>query len=689
MNLNTQLLTTLQTRFKLASFRPGQQEAITTLLEKGRLLCIQPTGHGKSLLYQLPATLLEGITLVISPLLALMRDQIQQLNQRFGIPAASMNSDQSAAENGALRWEARQGQFKILFVAPEKLDNVDYFNFLLELPLSLVVVDEAHCISTWGHDFRPSYRQILHFIAAAEQKNSDLKILGITATANQKTEEDIAQQLQQNGKHLIVHRHNMDRANIQLTTLKLQGTPEKLLATQQLLQQLEGTGLIYCATRDNTELVAHYLQGQGFKIAAYHAGFSPAEKIALQQDFIDNKYQAIAATNALGMGIDKQDLRYIIHFDMPGSITAYYQEVGRCGRDGSPARGLLLFDDSDKKIQQYFINSAQPTTDDFKTILALIKTEKTPPNLAIIRTLSGLHPTRVTVILAELLEQAYITKTSQAGKQVYLATKKSGIPDLSRYATQLMLRTLDLNEMLNYGEQTERCLMASLRMHLGDTQVHACGHCSVCAPIPLHLACKKADITRVHAWLNERTTAISLGRTTNVHPGIALLDGKLRTPLFIEFMRARAHTETPSEELIELIKTHLGHLKTKYSISAVICLPSRTWQARAAIAQLIAHYLKVPLFLDHLQWREEPNARQGELLNNDQRSSNVSNKMVLSEKIKAPLGHSLLLVDDYLGSGATMKEAIRVLQKLGHLTQDILPFTLAAVKWRLGHKGMV
>lgn len=343
-DITTQLQHTLQTKFGLQTFRPGQLEALTTLITHGRLLCIQPTGHGKSLLYQLPSVLLDGITVVISPLLALMRDQLTQLKNRFGINAASINTDQSDAENSAAKQAAQAGEIRILFIAPEQLDHIERFGFLLQLPISLLVVDEAHCISTWGHDFRPSYRQIIKFAQALIEKKPATKILGLTATANEKTEADIKQQLAVDAKEIMIHRESMDRPNIRLKVISTSGLAAKLAALTQVLKTVDGTGLIYCATRDNTEMVAEYLSARGTKTVAYHAGLPTEQKRRVQQGFIQDKYSVITATNALGMGIDKSNLRYIIHFDFPGSITAYYQEVGRCGRDGLPADGILLYD---------------------------------------------------------------------------------------------------------------------------------------------------------------------------------------------------------------------------------------------------------------------------------------------------------------------------------------------------------
>jgi ATP-dependent DNA helicase RecQ len=689
---NSALSNILRNRFGYESFRAGQLEAISDLLNCGRLLCIQPTGHGKSLLYQLPTLVLPGLTLVISPLLALMRDQLLHLNMRFHIPAASINSDQTVAENAEAINAAREGFIRILFISPEQLHDLTQFQFLSNLPISLLVIDEAHCISTWGHDFRPSYRQILYFIKVLEMKVPDIKILGLTATANEKTERDIKQQLCSSECRVQVHRSNMDRPNILLSVIPASGVAQKLNLLLELLSQLQGCGLIYCATRENTELVAEFLVSRNINAVAYHAGFTSEIKRRIQEDFLKDKFSVVAATNALGMGIDKADLRFIIHYDMPGSITSYYQEVGRCGRDSLPAHGILLFNSEDQKIQQYFIESAQPNAADFQLILDVVKSSEALLSLNEIKRLTGLNPTRVSVVVVELLEQNYLIKLKENKKQVYQVVIKNELPDLSRYRDQYQVKTEELAAMLQYSEGEGDCLMQKLRQHLGDLHAQMCGRCSVCSGEKYHLKNDSSQILAISQWLSSKIVNIESSEINTISAGTAILNGALRSSMFVQFMRERAQITSEklgiSQELFDLIESQLEILASQHSLSCIIPIPSRTWGARDKIVSMLAKEIGVPVYLDILMWREYPSARQGELLNNDQRRFNVSQKMTVSFTKTISRG-AIILLDDYIGSGATMKEAARALRKDGNFKASIIPLVIAAVKWRLGRRGMI
>ncbi|MFN2123710.1 MAG: RecQ family ATP-dependent DNA helicase [Candidatus Promineifilaceae bacterium] len=692
--LTTDLQSLLQQQFAMAEFRPGQREAIEALLSTGRVLCIQPTGYGKSLIYQLSSLLIDGLTLVISPLLALMRDQVAQLNSRFRIAAASINSDQSEEENAAAIQAALNGRLRILFIAPEKLDNIEIFSFLTRLPIGLVVVDEAHCISTWGHDFRPAYRQIIEAVREFEKNNRELHVLGLTATANGRVEKDIAAQLRGSPEAaLVVQRMPMDRPNIRLAVQEVSGMVEKLAFLAERLPQLEGSGILYCATRENTEIVAEYLSQQGVDVVSYHAGYDAERKRALQNAFMNGGHKAIAATNALGMGIDKADIRFIIHVDVPGSITAYYQEVGRAGRDGLPAQGILLFDIQDRRIQEHFIRSAQPTAADFDTVLNAISSDAAVswPSRNQVRARSGLHPTMVTVILAELQEQSFVEKQLINRRQVYVRTSKQGMPELARYERQHVVRSQELEKMILYGQGETGCLMQTLRQVLGDESAQPCSHCSYCHRETA--VSYSNDRAGIQAWLDHRQVPIPPAKRPLMEGGFSLLDGQLRQPLFVNFMRQRTDRPDLDSELYELLNALLGRLKTKYQFKRVVSIPSRTWQQRENTSAYAAAKLGVTAAPALLSWREAPPNRQGELLNNDQRRDNVHDRMqvVAAGGLLSALSENdaILLLDDYIGSGATMKEAVRALRNEGGLQAVIVPITIARVRWRLGARGMI
>lgn len=641
------------------------------------------------MLYQLPSCLIGGLTLVISPLLALMRDQIFHLKERFHIPAAAINTDQTEEENFQARQDALHGKIQILFIAPEQLDHVDRFAFLLQLDIRLLVVDEAHCISTWGHDFRPSYRQILHFVSAAAQKRADLKILALTATANGRVEEDIKKQLTlllgSKTLEIAVQRETMDRPNISLYAVQAKGLADKLTVCVDLLNSLEGSGLIYCATRENVELVAEYLQTQAIAVQGYHAGFEADEKKQLQKDFLADRYKALVATNALGMGIDKANLRFVIHFDVPGSITAYYQEVGRSGRDGLPSQGFLLFDPSDEKIQQYFIDSAIPSSENFQEVIKAVEEALEEPNLTTIKRITGLHPTRVTIILAELVEQGFLTKTSKKGVQVYTSLRRKEPLDLSRYKNQQIVKQKELEKIIFYAKEENFCRMAFLREALGDEKAKPCGRCDVCTGKKIF---KTSSAERASSWLENRSFPIAPIALYKVSTGLSILDSKVRSPLFIRFMKERMTASSPSEmapELIELMINHFSKLAKLHSLEGLIPIPSRTWKAGPSLTQLLADTFKLPIF-HWLSWVETPLNRQGELCNNDQRHYNVHQKLTATFSSPPPKG-TLILFDDYVGSANTFKEAARALRLGKILKNELIPFTIATLKWHLGKPG--
>ena len=365
MNSGTPTVTPLQilkTYFGYDSFREGQTEIIDTILSGRDALAIMPTGAGKSLCYQVPALLLPGITLVVSPLISLMQDQVKSLNEA-GIHAAYINSSLTEGQiNKALSFAAR-GVYKIIYVAPERLETASFLSFALHTPISMVTVDEAHCISQWGQDFRPSYLKIIDFV---EQLPGNPIISAFTATATEVVKNDIARILKLKNPNIVVT--GFDRENLYYQVEHLTGKQKDIFIQNYIETHPNESGIIYCATRKNVDTLYEKLLKQGVSVTRYHAGMSNDIRKKSQDDFIYDRAQVVIATNAFGMGIDKSNVRFVIHYNMPQSMENYYQEAGRAGRDGEPAKCILLFSTQDVMISKLLLGSKDFEGMDFQEI---------------------------------------------------------------------------------------------------------------------------------------------------------------------------------------------------------------------------------------------------------------------------------------------------------------------------------
>ncbi|WHZ04098.1 DNA helicase RecQ [Neobacillus sp. YX16] len=344
----------LESHFGYSSFRNGQERAIQSVLAGENTICVMPTGGGKSICFQIPALVLPGTTIVISPLISLMKDQVDALVQ-VGIPATFINSSLSYNEANERIREAKQGMYKLLYIAPERLESHEFIEDLKQMDIPLVAVDEAHCISQWGHDFRPSYRHIKQMVYSLPQKPN---VLALTATATPRVREDICETLDIDEENSIIT--GFERENLSFAVIKGQ---DRLHYLRDYIRKNEKeAGIIYAATRKNVDQLYERLKKENINVARYHAGMGDAERIREQDRFLKDEASVMVATSAFGMGIDKSNIRYVLHFQLPKNMESYYQEAGRAGRDGLESECILLYSSQDVQVQRFLIDQSSDRT---------------------------------------------------------------------------------------------------------------------------------------------------------------------------------------------------------------------------------------------------------------------------------------------------------------------------------------
>lgn len=671
-------------------FRPGQWEAIEAVaIKKERVLVVQRTGWGKSLVYFLATKLLReqgsGPTVLISPLLSLMRNQTEMAG-RIGIRAFTINSA-NKEEWAAIEEALAKDECDLILISPERLNNEHFLKKILPQVsgrIGLFVVDEAHCISDWGHDFRPDYRRIVRIV---QMLPKGVPVLGTTATANDRVVEDVKVQL---GPGLTVHRGPLARESLRLQNITLANQSERLAWLAENLPKFKGSGIIYCLTVADTKKVTGWLKQRGFSAEAYHAGNDGAmDRPALEQAFLNNEIKILVATVALGMGFDKPDIDFVIHFQRPGSVVAYYQQVGRAGRAVKKSYGILLSGVEDDEIQNYFIESAFPNTRVFLDILEVLEKSE---GLGLYDILAQVNTSKSMAEKAlKLLEVDGAIGQTYDKKTIYFRTPNPWRPDIERMNRVLDLRKSELVQMQDYVDH-QGCLMQFLLKALDDPHPAPCGRCANCRGQGLPSQVDKKMVIEAENFLksdqivlqprmqwplglfSEQKRNISLeyqnaeGRSLSCYGdagwGNLVRSGKYQTGQF-------------SDELVRASVHLIRDIWQPDPFPAwVTAIPStRHPNLVPDFTRRLAASLRIPFYPVIRRIREAP--EQKTMQNSAMQARNVINTVRIDQKISH---EPVLLVDDIIDSGWTMTMAGYLLKKQG--SGLVYPFTLAQATTR-------
>lgn len=475
----TKIKRTLRDVFGLDKLRPGQAEVIRSVFEGRNTLAIMPTGAGKSLCYQLPALHIPGTTIIISPLISLMKDQVDKL-AGAGLGAAQLNSALTSSEKQQNLEQIETESSDFIFVTPERFSDADFLAEMRTKIIDFVVIDEAHCISEWGHDFRPAYLSI----GAALKTIGSPPVLALTATATPDVTEDIEKQLGLGKLRLI--KTGILRPNLRYEVKRVTNEREKHEELVRILRENHGAGIVYAATVKTVEDLAQWLQGFDFEVEKYHGRLKASERKQNQDAFMSGELKTIVATNAFGMGIDKPDIRFVVHYQMPGSLEAYYQESGRAGRDGNPATCTLFYQLGDRRTQQFFLGGKRPKFDDILSVYHALQTlnaQEAPIALASVQEHAGtVAANKVRPILA-LLKEVKMVKEVRGGRFRLLRAdiRAAELETLDRRAQEKVAKDREkLERMMLYG-QSAACRWRLLHDYFNEEMENdQCGVCDNC-----------------------------------------------------------------------------------------------------------------------------------------------------------------------------------------------------------------
>jgi ATP-dependent DNA helicase RecQ len=654
----------LKKTFNFPKFHDDQWLTIERIMKGEKVLLIEKTGFGKSLCFQFPATIFKGTTIVFSPLIALMRDQVKKLNS-LGISAKCINSEQTPEENSEIIEAAKKGKIKILYIAPERQENNEWIEATQELDLSMIVIDEAHCISVWGHDFRPAFRRITNLVKLLPK---GLPVLATTATATKTVENDIAEQI---GDGISILRGNLLRENFNLYVIKVESDDEKLIWLGQNLSSLPGSGILYTGTRVDTEIYSKWFEYLNLSAMAYNAGLDTDSRIDIETGLMENRWKCVISTNALGMGIDKGDIRFIIHTQIPQSPIHYYQEIGRAGRDGQPANIILFYGPNDTKLPESFIESARPSIAKYKKVIEVVK-EDLLGEREIARA-TNLKVGQIRVIKSDLIDQGIIRELMVGKSKKYEYVSRAPELNTETFDALKKKKKSELDEMIKYVDTTQS-RMKFLCDFLGDTNKVAFTNCDNTGLQKLKLNTSQEWIQKLQDFREDYFPTLEVeSAKSNIVNGVAASYYGVSN---VGAALHRCKYETREDFPDFLVKLTLKAFKKKFGKEkfdyVAYVPPTSSGGLVKVFAAKIAQTLNIPITHDLVKTRATDEQKVFE--NGFQKSDNVSGAFTFNDP-KLIRGKNILLIDDIFDSGATIKEIGKLFTTFG--VSKIAPLVIA------------
>ena len=655
----------LQKVFKIFKFYDTQWQVVERILKGERVLLIEKTGFGKSLCFQFPAILFEGTTIVFTPLIALMRDQVNKLRS-LGINAKCINSNQDSNSNKCIIQEAINNEIKVLYIAPERMENIEWITSAKQMKISMIVVDEAHCISTWGHDFRPSYKRIINLVNLLP---SSFPLLATTATATKRVQGDIEEQL---GKNLYTYRGNLIRSNFHLFVIKVESEEEKFIWLAQNIKNIEGTGIIYTGTKADTQIYAQWLQENDINSTFYNGELEPEIREDIEKGLIENRWKCIVSTNALGMGIDKPDIRFIIHTQVPISPIHYYQEIGRAGRDGKKTFVVLFYNpDEDDDLPYAFIDGSKPKIGNYYKVINALKESR----------LSTIELTKVTnmkrkeidVIKADLISQNIINEVFENRKRYYELRFNAPKLDPQPFMDLREKKICEFQKIKDYIDLSN-CRMSYLCNYLGDDSVENCEKCDNCMDHIVKVKLSDEWLEKFKIFNENLFPIIEQGRGNgNLIQGVASsFYGSSNVGKVIHKCKYQNGGDFPDFLVNQTLKAfHKSFKGIKFDLILYVP-PTESGRLVKNFAEKISSNLKIPI--SHNFKKISETKPQKMFQNIYSKKENVKNVFTYTNTIELK-NKVILLIDDIYDSGATIKEIGKYLTGQGALC--IAPLVIA------------